>query len=172
MISDILRHGLRFLVLVLVQGLVLKNMELGPFVNPFLYVLFIIQLPFELPAWIALIVCFITGISVDVFYNTMGMHAAVCTLIGFMRPALLRFMSPRDGYESAMQPNMQMMGKLWFVSYAGIIVLIHHFLLFMLEVFSFHDFFWTLLRIVASAVATLVFLLVTQLLFYRNKAAE
>lgn len=172
MINEILRHSVRFMVLVLVQGLVLKNMELGPYVNPFLYVLFIIQLPFELPPWAALIICFITGICVDIFYNTMGMHAAVCTFIGFMRPALLRFMSPRDGYESAMQPTMQMMGKLWFISFAGIIVVIHHFLLFMLEVFSFNEFFWTLLRIILSAAATMIFLLVTQLLFYRNKTAE
>lgn len=172
MINDILRHTLRFFLLVLTQGLILKNTELGPYVNPFLYILFIIQLPFDLAPWLGLLICFVTGFAIDMFYNTLGMHMVVCLFIGFMRPALLRIMSPRDGYETAMQPTMQLMGRAWFLSYAGIIIFTHHLLLFFLEDFTLNEFLMTLLRVVLSAAATLLMVIVTQFLFYRTQEAK
>jgi hypothetical protein len=169
MLTELLRHGLRFIGLILVQGLILKNMEAGYMINPFLYVLFIIQLPFELPAWIGLLLAFALGFFVDIFYGTMGMHMAACTLMGWARPAILRFMVPRDGYEFGQQPTMQDMGKMWFLSYAAILILVHHFLLFYLEIFSFREVFMTFLRVILSAAATLVLVVVTQFLFYRTR---
>lgn len=169
MVNEIVRHIIRFLLLVFAQGLILKNVEPGFYINPFLYVLFIIQLPFETPNWLVMIVSFFLGFCVDVFYGTIGMHMATCTFIGWMRPRLLRFMAPRDGYEFGTQPTMQDMGRAWFLTYATIIIVVHHFLLFTLEVFSFHGFFTTLLRIVFSSLATLLLVVVTQFLFYRTK---
>lgn len=169
MLTEIVRHGLRFAGLILVQGLILKNMEAGYFINPFLYVLFIIQLPFELPAWIGLMLAFALGFFIDVFYGTMGMHMAACTLVGWARPGILRFMMPRDGYEFGMQPTMQDMGKMWFLSYAGIIIVIHHLFLFFIEIFDFREIHYTLLRVIISSAATLVLVVVTQFLFYRTR---
>jgi rod shape-determining protein MreD len=144
-------------------------MEAGYMINPFLYVLFIIQLPFELPAWIGLMLAFALGFFIDVFYGTMGMHMAACTLMGWARPAILRVMVPRDGYEFGQQPTMQDMGKMWFLSYAGILIIVHHLLLFFLEIFSFRDVPLTLLRVILSAAATLLLVVVTQFLFYRTR---
>jgi rod shape-determining protein MreD len=171
MVSEILRHILRFIVLILVQGLILKNVEPLPGLNPFLYVLFILLLPIELPAWIGLLIAFVTGWCVDLFYGTPGMHTATCTFIGFLRPAVLRFMAPRDGYESGNQPTMQDMGRAWFLTYTIILVFSHHFILFFLEMFSFREFFSTLLRIIMSSAATVLLIIVTQFLFYRTKTS-
>lgn len=171
MLSELIRHGLRFFGLILVQGLILKNMEAGYFINPFLYILFIIQLPFELPAWIGLMLAFVLGFFIDIFYGTMGMHMAACTLVGWARPAILRFMMPRDGYEFGMQPTMQDMGKMWFLSYAGILIVIHHLFLFFIEIFDFREIHLTLLRVILSSAATLLLVVVTQFLFYRKREA-
>ena len=78
-------------------------------------------------------------------------------------------MAPRDGYEFGSQPTMQDMGRAWFLTYAIIIIVIHHFILFYLEMFSFRDFFSTLLRVIISSAATLLLVFVTQFLFYRTK---
>ena len=169
MLSEIVRHFIRFLGLVLVQGLILKNMEAGYFINPFLYVLFILQLPFELPAWIGLMIAFFLGFCVDLFYGTMGMHMAACTFMGFARPGILRFMQPRDGYEFGQQPTMQDMGKMWFLSYAAILIIVHHLVIFFLEIFTFSEIGWTMLRVLFSAAATLLLVVVTQFLFYRTR---
>ena len=169
MLTEIIRHSLRFIGLVLVQGLILKNMEAGYLINPFLYVLFIIQLPFELPAWIGLLLAFALGFFVDIFYGTMGMHMAACTFMGWARPSILRLMQPRDGYEFGQQPTMQDMGKMWFLSYAAILIILHHFFIFFIEIFSFREVLWTLLRVLFSSAATLVLVVVTQFLFYRTR---
>lgn len=169
MLTEIVRQSFRFIGLVLVQGLILKNMEAGYLINPFLYVLFIIQLPFEVPAWLGLMIAFFLGFCVDVFYGTMGMHMAACTLMGWARPSILRLMAPRDGYEFGQQPTIQDMGRLWFLSYAAILIILHHLLIFFIEIFSFSESGWTLLRVIFSSAATLLLVVVTQFLFYRTR---
>jgi rod shape-determining protein MreD len=169
MINDVARHFIRFILLVGVQGLILKNVEPGPFINPFLYILFLIQLPFETPPWAVLGLSFVLGFFVDIFYGTMGMHMATCTFVGFMRPKILKFMVPRDGYEFGTQPTMQDMGRAWFLTFATIIIVLHHFILFYLEMFSFHQFFTTLFRIIVSSISTILLVVVTQFLFYRTR---
>jgi rod shape-determining protein MreD len=169
MVNEVIRHSIRFLLLVFAQGLILKNVEPGFYINPFLYVLFLIQLPFETPNWAGLFIAFVLGLAIDAFYGTMGMHMAACTFIGWIRPRILRIMAPRDGYEFGSRPTIQDMGRAWFLTFASIIVVIHHFLLFFLEMFSFGEFFSTLMRVIASSAATLLLVLVTQFLFYRTK---
>ena len=169
MVSEIIRHIIRFLLLVFAQGLILKNVEPGYFINPFLYVLFLIQLPFETPPWLVLIISFVLGLCIDIFYGTFGMHMAACTFTGWLRPRLLRMMAPREGYDFGMRPTMQDMGTTWFLTFAAIVIFIHHFFLFYIEIFSFREFFSTFLRVLISSIATLLLVVVTQFLFYRSK---
>jgi rod shape-determining protein MreD len=171
MLNEIVRHSIRFFVLVLVQGLILKNMDVAPYVNPFIYLLFLMQLPFDMPPWLVMLIAFVTGFFVDVFYGTIGMHMAASTLVGFMRSRILKMLAPRDGYEFSAQPTVQDMGWVWFLTYAGIFIFIHHFCLFYLEMFSFREFFSTFLRVLISGMATMLLVVVTQFLFYRSKKA-
>ncbi|OFY92857.1 MAG: rod shape-determining protein MreD [Bacteroidetes bacterium RIFCSPLOWO2_12_FULL_31_6] len=172
MTNTIIRNIIRFFVLVLVQVLIVKNIELGRFINPFVYVLFIIVLPFETPKWLLLIASFIIGITVDMFYDTAGMHAAACVLIAYIRPGVLKLFSPRDGYEFGTQPSIQYLGIPWFLSYAGILVLIHHLVLFYIEIFRFNEFFSTFFRVILSSIFTLLLVVISQYLFQRKKEQE
>ncbi len=172
MISTILKNILRFIALVLVQVLIIKNIELGRFINPFLYILFIIALPFETPKWLLLLSGFLLGITIDMFYDTMGMHAAAGVFIAYIRPAILNLFSPREGYEFGTQPTIQYLGVPWFLSYSGILIILHHFVLFYLEVFRFSEFFYTLLRVGLSSLATLLLVVITQYLFQNKKEVE
>ena len=169
MISDIVRNFLRFILLILLQVLIIKNIELGRFINPFIYVLFILMLPFETPNWLILILGFLTGLIVDMFYDTMGMHASASVFMAFCRPVVLKFFSPREGYEYSTQPTVQYLGVPWFVSYAGILVVLHHFVLFYVEVFRLSEFFSTLFRVICSSFFTMLLVIVSQFLFYKNK---
>lgn len=172
MITELIRNIIRFIVLVLVQVLVIKNIELGRFINPFIYVLFLIVLPFETPKWALLFIAFLLGITIDLFYDTAGMHAAACVFIGYIRPGVLKLFSPRDGYESGTQPTIQYLGVPWFLSYSAIIVVIHHLILFFMEIFRFSEFFSTLLRVIVSSIFTLILIVVSQYLFTRKKEQE
>jgi hypothetical protein len=90
------------------------------------------------------------------------MHSSATLLAGFVRPYVLRVISPRDGYEPGVNPSMLIYGFRWFLLYAGLIVLIHHTLLFYLEVFRFTDFFRTLLRVLLSSLFTTTFILLLE----------
>jgi rod shape-determining protein MreD len=169
MINEVLRNFLRFIILVLVQVLIIKNIEMGRYIIPFIYVLFIISLPFEIPNWLLLVVSFLLGISIDFFYNTAGMHAAACLVMAYVRPTILKLFSPREGYEFGMQPTIHYLGSVWFVSYAGILIFIHHLVLFFIEVFRFSEFFSTLLRVIVSSLFTLLLVVLIQFLFKQKK---
>ena len=172
MLTEIIRNIIRFILLVLVQVLIIKNIELGRFINPFLYVLFIIVLPFETPKWLLLVSAFIIGISIDFFYNTSGMHAAATVFMAYIRPSVLKLFSPRDGYEFGTQPTVQYLGLPWFLSYASILVVLHHFILFFIEIFRFSEFFSTFFRVIVSAVFSVLLIIVTQFLFNRKAQKE
>jgi rod shape-determining protein MreD len=166
MINDLINIAFRFVVLILVQVLILNNILVGGFINPYLYVLFILLFPLESPKLLLLVLAFFLGLGIDMFSNTMGMHAAASVFMAFCRPYFLKLIAPRDGYDFERTPSIQAMGLKWFLTYTGILVLLHHAVLFYTEVFRLNEFFHTLLRVVLSSSLTIILILITQYLFY------
>lgn len=166
MINTILRFSIITILLILLQVLVLNNIQFSGYVNPYVYVMIILLLPSVTPSWLVLIISFVTGLIIDLFSGSPGMHASATLLAGFSRPLVLRLISPRDGYESGSDLSMAAYGFRWFFIYAATIVLIHHTALFFLEVFRFTDFFRTILRILLSSLFTLGFILLIE--YYRK----
>lgn len=165
MISLVRNHILGFILLVLLQALVLDHLDLANgWVVPYLYVLFIIALPFDTPPWATLVLGFALGLTMDFFSSTPGMHASACVLMAWSRLFMLRILAPRDGYDYARRPNVRDMGITWYATFAGLLVLIHHLWLFFVEVYRFDDFLSTLLRALMSAAATLLLCLLAQAL--------
>lgn len=162
MINRILRFSAFWILLLLLQILLLNNIEFSGYVNPYVYILFILLLPIEIPPWLLLILSFVTGFVIDIFSGTPGMHSAATVLAGFSRPYTLRIISPRDGYEPGKNPAMIVYGFRWFLIYTLLIVLIHHTALFYLEVFRFKDFFHTFLRVLLSSFFSVIFILLLE----------
>ena len=168
MIIEILRIIFRFIILIAVQVLILNHVEISGYINPFLYVLFILMLPVRIPRTVLLLIAFATGLCIDVFSNTAGMHAAACVLMAYMRPGWLKIIAPRDGYDAEAVPSVKRFGFQWFIIYSSVMVLIHHVYLFFIEVFRLNEFFSTLLRVILSSIGTFTFLYVIQFLFYKT----
>ena len=166
MINSILRFSLIFILLILLQVLVFSNIQFNGYLNPYVYVMFILLLPVEIPSWLLLLLSFATGIIIDLFSGSPGMHSSATVFAGFIRPYILRIVSPRDGYESGSEPSMLNYGFRWFLTYALLMVVVHHTALFYLEVFRFADFFRTLLRVLLSSLFTVIFILLFE--FYRR----
>jgi len=166
MINSIIRYGLIFVILILLQVLLFNNIQFSGYVNPYVYVMFILLLPVEIPQWLLLLISFFTGLTVDFFGGTTGMHAGATVAAGFVRPYILRFISPRDGYEPGALPSMMIYGVRWFLLYTILMVGIHHFVLFYLEVFRLSGFFHTLLRVAISSAFTVTFILLAE--YYRK----
>ena len=169
MINDVVKYFFRFVLLMLIQGLIIKNIDLGIFVNPFIYVLFILILPFNMAKWLLLIIAFFSGLIADMFYDTIGIHAAACTFMGYCKPYVFNLFSPRGGYESSKEPSVRDYGISWFLSVSTVLIVLHHFVLFYLEVFKISEFFYTFFRVVLSSVVSIFFVLLGQYTIYRNK---
>jgi len=168
MIREVLKYCISFFVLILFQGLILNNIEFGGYVVPFLYVVFIIALPFETPNWLVLILGFILGIAIDSFTSTLGMHTSATVFVAFCRFYLLKIVAPRGGYEFNTKPRIQDMGLVWYLFYATILIILHHLFLFYVESFKMTQFFYTLGRALASALFTVVLVLIVQLFNYKS----
>lgn len=168
MIIEILKHIGRFFFLLLFQLFILNNIQLSGYVNPYLYILFVMTLPFETPIWIVLLSSFGMGILIDMFSDTHGLHASVSVLLAFVRKPVLRFISPREGYESTAMPTLNYLGFGWYMWYAGLMVFIHHFTFFYLEAFRFTEFFKTFWRVLCSGALTLVFIFIYQYLTFKQ----
>jgi rod shape-determining protein MreD len=166
MINSILRYTTTFIILILFQVLLFNNIQFSGYVNPYVYIMLILLLPVEISPLLLLIVSFFTGLTMDFFTGTPGMHASATVFAGFLRPYILRLISPRDGYEPGATPSMEIYGFRWFLFYTVIVVLIHHLALFYLEVFRFADFFRTLLRVLLSSLFSISFILLAE--YYRR----
>lgn len=162
MINSILKFAFLAIILVFLQVLLFNNIQFSGYVNPYIYIILILLLPAEIPAWLLLIAGFITGLAIDLFTGTPGMHAASTTLAAFSRPYVLRLISPRDGYDAGSGLSMSVYGFRWFLLYSVIIVLVHHTALFYLEVFRLADFFRTFLRILISSAFTVSFIMLAE----------
>lgn len=168
MIKDLGKYVIMFFALVLVQVLILNNIQFSGLVNPYIYILFILLLPFTIPGYFLLGIAFILGISIDIFNNTPGIHAGATVLLGFLRPAIAQLVSSREIIEKGTTPNMTQLGSANFIKYTVISVLIHHLFLFFAEAFSFGDFFETLLRWILSSVFSIIIILGSQFIVFKN----
>jgi hypothetical protein len=168
MITTVLANIARLVLLILLQALVLDHLDVANgYMTPYLYVLFLLMLPFEVPAAALLLIGASTGAVMDLFSSTPGMHMSACTLLAFARLRVVRILAPREGYEYGMRPSAPSMGITWFVTYAGLLILVHHIWLFFVEIYRFDAFFSTLSRALLSTAFTLVLCLLAQFLTAR-----
>ena len=157
---------IRFFFLVFLQVLILNHINLGGYLNPYFYIYFILLLPFGIPRWMLLCAAFILGLSIDLFTNTIGLNASACLIMAFFRPFVITAIS--SGPESLIgdTPSLRNQGIKWFLYYSIILVLLHHFSLFYLEIFRFSEFLATLVRVLLSSAFTLALVLISEYLLY------
>ncbi len=169
MINRILKYFAYFIALVLIQVLILNNVQLSGYINPYVYILFILILPFDTPGWLLLLSAFFLGFIIDVFPQgiagagtTLGIHTTATVLLAFMRPTVLRWINPRGEYEKGSIPGSRDYGFGWFLLYILILTGIHHFVLFFLEDFSLLHFFHTFFRFILSLSFTILIILILE----------
>ncbi|MCR5455651.1 MAG: rod shape-determining protein MreD [Bacteroidales bacterium] len=169
---DLRRYGrifLMFLILVLLQVMIINNINIGTWgITPMFYTLFILALPFETPRWALLVMSFILGFTIDVFCDTPGLNAGASTAMAFARPWILGILSPRDGYENGTSPYLMYMGFAWYIYYSSILVLIHHTVYFVFDVFGFEHFLKTIGQIILTTLLTEVLVIISQYISFRK----
>ena len=167
MIRIFSKYAIMFVSLVLAQVLLLSQVQFSGFFNPYIYILFVLLFPISSPRWAALLFAFLLGFVIDIFSNTLGVHSAATVFIAYIRPFVLRLISNRDDDRSD-YPGLSQNNPGWFVAYAFVMVFIHHFILFYLEVYTFSHFFSTLYRVVLSTIFSVIVIILSQFLVFKD----
>ena len=157
--SLIFRYFFIYALLVLSQVLIFSNIRFGGYINPYVYIMFIMLLPIDIAGWGLLLSAFGMGLTIDMFLDSAGMHAAASVLLAFARPAVIKLISVRADFESGTIPSVSSQGLNWIMTYVFFLVLIHHMMLFFLEVFRFTEFWSTILRVLGSGLFTWAFIM-------------
>jgi len=140
MSSIISRNIFRFIIIVLVQVVLLNRINIGGSLNYFhffLYPVFILYLPLKMRRFVIILLAFILGITLDLFYNSPGVHASACLFTAFVRKYVLQLLEPIEGYNKEHDLSIYKMGIIWVASYTAILLLVHLIWYFSLEAFSF-----------------------------------
>jgi hypothetical protein len=167
MIRIISKYVLMFFSLVLAQVLIFNQVQFSGFFNPYAYLLFIILLPLSTPRYLVLILAFLLGLTIDIFSNSLGVHSAATVFAAYARPLVIRVISNREDDKSD-YPGLHQNKLIWFVNYVLIMVLLHHTVLFYLEVYTFTNFFNTFYRVIFSSLFSIIIIVLSQFLVFKD----
>ena len=164
--NEITLNFARFLLLVLVQVFLLNNINLAGYVNPYVYILFILLYPTTGNQSLLIFLGFLLGLSVDIFEDSGGVHAAACTFAAYIRPSVLKY-SFGFSYEHN-NIKLKTAAASERLTYVTSIVFIHHLVMFALEIFSFHQIILVLKSTLFSGIFTVVLILGSLILFTKK----
>ena len=167
--SLILANTYRFIGLALLQGLVLQSigmdMDNFRYLYIIIYPLFIFLLPMRTPIPLIILLGFAIGLFVDALYGTWGIHSSASVFTAYIRSFVLKILEPRGGYNVNLSPTAEVLGFQWFSRYLAIMMLLHLFFYFSVEAFTFVYILDILLKTIVSFIASMVFLMIYQMLF-------
>lgn len=165
--SALLLNIARFLLLLAAQILVLNNINLAGYFNPFPYVLFIILYPVNGNKAGLLMASFLLGITMDLFLNSGGVHAAACVTLAYLRPTFFKFSFGLSYEYQTVKLNEKLTPERF--SFILISVITHHFILFILETFQFSFFLDMLFKTLLNTVFTIILCILIIYLFKPKK---
>lgn len=166
-----IKNIVRCILFIFVQVYVLDRIHLHRMVTPYLYFLFILWLPFNMKRSTLMIVAFIYGYILDSFRHNPGFHAAACVLIAYIRPFLVNIFIPQEGADTNFEePSIKSMGGI--VPYAifiGVMSILHHGWLFLLEAWQFGNIWYFIVKTILSTILSMVLIIITELIFVRKQ---
>ena len=143
----------RFVLLLTAQVLIFNRIDLFGFINPFPYILFIILYPVNGNKTGLIVASFFLGLLMDMFWNSGGVHAAACVVLAYYRPSIFKFSFGLSYEYQTVKLNDILTPERF--SFILIAVVIHHAILFFLEIFKI-SFLWDILaRTVFSTIFTI-----------------
>jgi len=164
MIKEI-KYLLQLPVFLFIQVYIVSEVFISSFINPFLYLIILIIMPFKIPKWYLLTYAFIFGLLIDLFSGNLGMHSTACIMMAVIKSSISKITIPHNIIEENDELIIQKIGWKSFVLFSSILIFVHHTALFFLEHTTFD--FYIFLKILFSTIVTTIIISVTQLFFYR-----
>lgn len=157
----------RFIILVLVQVLIFNHIDFMGYINPYVYVLFILLFPANNNRTLFVFVAFLLGFCVDVFSDSGGVHAAACVTLAYIRPVFLKFFfGTIYDYQSIKFNQTDFGSKL---TYFSAMIMVHHLLMYSMEIFSLNKIILILQKTLFSGIFSIILCLILSILFSHNR---
>lgn len=142
-----------------------KNIVLFDRAFCFIYLAFLLSIPIDNNRILAMFIGLFTGLVIDIFSDSLGIHAAACVLLMHIRYYIIGWLTPQGGYDSNSLPSATSMGLQWYLTYAFPLIFVHQICLFYIEAGGASMFFFTLIKVILSTFFTLLVIILFQYLF-------
>jgi rod shape-determining protein MreD len=164
---EFIKQLIRLLLLLFFQLAVFNHIGLHGLFNPFIYIFFILMLPLSTPMSLLLLLGFSTGLVVDIFSNTGGIHAFATTLIAFIRPFWIKTTIQRTAYDDLQNISFRDVEFGQYVTYVSLLIFIHNLALYSIESLDISDIFVILMKAIFSALLTTLLIIALRYLELR-----
>ena len=157
------------LAAIFVQWLLIQDMPLTEFGNPYMYLWAFFIIPFRTTKSTTYILAFLIGSVMDSLEQSGGAHTIACWTAIVAKPSVENFLYGFKEENSTDTLSSLSLAK--FLPLSSIIVLIHHSVLFSVENSGFSEFSALGLRILVSTLSTVGLLTIIHLLLSKRYAA-
>ena len=157
----------RFILLLLVQVAICNHINFFGYINPYIYIIYIFLFPIREERLVLLVMSFSLGLLVDVFSDSGGVHAAAAVSLAYFRPILLKSSYGMIYEHQSIKFNTTDIGSL--ITYISLGTVLHHLIMFSLEIFNINNILLILQKTVFSSIFTILLSVLIITLFSRNR---
>ncbi len=154
-----------FLTAVALQLFAFDPVHVWMYMSPLVYAAFIILLPVNTLPVVVLLLGLLTGLTMDFFSGTGGLHTVVTLFTAYIRQFVMRFTLGGEYMEEGGMPSVKSLGAGKFLRYASVMVAVQCLAYFTMESLTWKYFWIVMLKTVVSAAVTLLFVWLISLLF-------
>ena len=166
------KNILWFLGIIFIQIFFIDALDFGKlssFFSPVIISFFVLKQRLNTSMFKLLITAFFLGIIIDIFRNSLGLNTTIILLVAYLKPTFLYFISSNEDFEKELELNMFNIGIVRFLMFFGVSIFCYHQLFFLLEQFSFQNFFSLFLKSLINTIVALLFLIFLQYIFIYKK---
>ena len=153
-----IRQIVRLVVVVLLQVLLFDHLQIAGWGLPMVYVLFLMNLPVQVPRWAEMLIGAIVGLVFDAWHSSLGVNVAACVAFCYVRPIILGNLI-QDLERVKGEVCSASIGSIEYVKSLAILTVVHHLLVFSLESWSWHNWWIVLLQTLLSSVLTILIIM-------------
>ncbi|MEM9987511.1 MAG: hypothetical protein AAF804_20655 [Bacteroidota bacterium] len=167
--NEVLKYSVSWLIYLFFQVFLFNYLVLFQVATPFVFLLFVLTLPFDLPKYILYPLAFFMGLCVDIFSENLatGLHAFSALLVIGLRPYLLSLIASSN-VRNVTEISFASQTNIWVASFLFPLIFIHHLAYFLLEAMTFSNFLYTLWKVVASSIYTFLWTFLLAFIFYKR----
>ncbi len=166
--SNIVQNIILFFVLLFLQVTIMNNIQFLGYINPFLYVLFVIVYPYRKDRGVILLSSFLLGLFIDFFLNSGGTNAAATLFVAYIRLPLLKWILGKNEIDYQVF-NITRQPFLKVLIYVSLIVLTHSLIIFSLEYFKFSLLGTLLSKTLLTSIFTILLIMFSLVLLTKKK---